>query len=104
MLLSAYLLLVWIFTSAKHISIDAQLRKEFYKSAESQLTLLRLLECHRCKKNLKKIKSVEKLSALSERKKESYLGEENVKEILHDVLNGLYSMSKEKHGYHKHQL
>jgi hypothetical protein len=38
------------------------------------------------------------------RKKESYLGEENVKEILHDVLNGLYSMSKEKHGYHKHQL
>jgi hypothetical protein len=53
---------------------------------------------------LKKIKSVEKLSALSERKKESYLGEENVKEILHDVLNGLYSMSKEKHGYHKHQL
>ncbi len=40
--LGAYLLFVGIFTSAKNISRDSELRKEFYKSASSQLALLRL--------------------------------------------------------------
>src|SRR5215472_10687340 len=52
--LGAYLLFVGIFTSAKHISRDSELRKEFYKSAASQLTLLKAIGYHKWKKNLKK--------------------------------------------------
>jgi hypothetical protein len=95
--LGAYLLLVGIFTSAKHISLDARLRKEFYKSAESQLTLLRTIGVAQMEKEFEnKIKYVEKHSRLSERMADLPLEEENVKEILHDVLNELYSKSKEE--------
>jgi hypothetical protein len=41
--LGSYLLFVGIFTSAKHISRDAELRKEFHKRAASQLTLLKAI-------------------------------------------------------------
>jgi hypothetical protein len=41
--LGAYLLLAGVFTSAKVISRDAAVRKEFYKSASSQLSLLKTI-------------------------------------------------------------
>ena len=93
--LGSYLLFVGIFTSAKHISRDAELRKEFYKSAASQLTLLRTIGVSQMEKELeKKVKFLEKRSGLSDRTEESYLHEhleeENAKQILHDVLNELY--------------
>ena len=44
----------------------------------------------------KKVKYVQKHSRLSERIDESHLEEENVKEILHDVLNELYYSKKSK--------
>jgi hypothetical protein len=96
--LGAYLLLVGIFTSAKHISQNAEVRKEFYKSAESQLTLLKNIGVSEMQKEFeKKIKYVQKHSELPETTDESHLEEENVKEILHDVLNELYSKkSKEE--------
>ena len=41
--LGSYLLFIGIFTSARTLSQDGQLRKEFYKSAESHLALLKTI-------------------------------------------------------------
>jgi hypothetical protein len=91
--LGAYLLFVGIFTSAKNISRDSELRKEFYKSASSQMALLKAIGVSQMEKELEKqVKFVQKRSRVSERTAdaEPQLEEENVKEILHDVLNELY--------------
>ncbi|HET9774049.1 MAG TPA: hypothetical protein VFP25_03600 [Nitrososphaeraceae archaeon] len=93
--LGAYLLLVGIFTSAQQISQDARLRREFYKSAEIQLSLLKDIGVSQMEKEFeKKIKSLQQRSILSERSSEPHLEEEHVKEILHDVLNELYYSKK----------
>jgi hypothetical protein len=98
--IGSYLLFTGIFTSAKHISRDAELRKEFYKSAASQLTLLKAIGVSQMEKELEeKAKLLEKRFRLSEREDYLYerLEEENAKQILHDVLNELYySKSKKK--------
>jgi hypothetical protein len=92
--LGAYLLLVGIFNSAKVISRDSELRKEFYKSAASQLSLLKTIGVSQMEKELEKqVKSIEeKVSTLSSEIVDDVpeLEEENVQEILHDVLNELY--------------
>ncbi len=58
----------------------------------------------------KQVKFVEKRSRVSERTgephfEEEHLEQENVKEILHDVLNELYYSKgkKERHGNHNHR-
>ena len=107
--LGAYLLFVGIFTSAKNISRDSELRKEFYKSAASQLALLKAIGVSQMEKELEKqVKSIEK--RLLERTDQSHFEEqcfeeENVKEILHDVLNELYYSKgkKERNGNHNHR-
>jgi hypothetical protein len=97
--LGAYLLFVGIFTSAKNISKDSELRKEFYKSAASQLALLKAIGVSQMEKELEdQVKFVQKRSRVSEIKDESHLEEENVKEILHDVLNELYYSKGRKEG------
>jgi hypothetical protein len=66
--LGAYLLFVGIFTSAKHISRDSELRKEFYKSAASQLNLLKAIGVSQMEKELEEeTKSLEKHFRLSGR-------------------------------------
>ena len=52
--IGSYLLFVGIFTSAKHISRDTELRKEFYKGAASQLTLLKAIGVSQMEKELEK--------------------------------------------------
>jgi hypothetical protein len=101
--LGTYLLFVGIFTSAQHISQDAKLRKEFYKSAASQLALLKTIGVSQMEKEFeKRVKFLEEHSRLSEARKdldleeESHLEEENVREILRDVLNELYYSKKNK--------
>jgi hypothetical protein len=100
--LGAYLLFVGIFTSAKNISRDSELRREFYKSAASQLALLKDIGVSQMEKELEnQVKFVQKRSRVSEKEdelhlEELHLGEENVKEILHDVLNELYYSKKSK--------
>jgi len=99
--LGSYLLFVGIFTSAKHISRDAELRKQFYKSAASQLTLLKTIGVSQMEKELEEeTKLFEKRFRLSEREQDylhEHMEEENAKQILHDVLNELYySKSKKK--------
>ena len=95
--LGAYLLLVGIFSSAKVISRDSKVRKEFYKSAESQLSLLKSIGVSEMEKELEKeVKSVEqKVSGIENVYDVPQLKDEDVKEILHDVLNELY-YSKDK--------
>jgi hypothetical protein len=89
--LGAYLLLVGIFTSAKNVSRDAAVRKEIYKKAESQLTLLMSIGVSQMEKELEgQVKSVEKRVNLFETKVEPDMKEEDIRETLHDVLNELY--------------
>jgi hypothetical protein len=95
--LGAYLLFIGIFTSAKYISHDAEVRKEFYKSAASQLALLKTIGVSQMEKELeKKVKFVEEHSRLLEKTDDLHLEEENVKETLRDVLNELYYSKKSR--------
>jgi hypothetical protein len=89
--IGAYLLFVGIFISAKHISRDVQVRKEFYKSASSQLTLLQTIGVSQMEKELEgEVKSLEERFKPLERTDEPDLKDDDVKEILHDVLTELY--------------
>ena len=93
--LGAYLLFTGIFTSAKHISEDAKLRKEFYKSASTQLALLRSIGISEMEKEYQsRIKFVkERFEILEDIHKpafETEMDEEDVKKTLHEVLNELY--------------
>jgi|GEM_PF-2827171 len=90
--LGAFLLLVGIFSSAKVISRDSAVRKEFYKSASSQLSLLKTIGISQMEKELEKdVKAVEKKVSVSEPTGDiPQLEEQEAKEILHDVLNELY--------------
>jgi hypothetical protein len=94
--LGAYLLLIGIFTSAKCVSQDAKLRKEFYTSAANQLTLLENIGVSEMEKEFEqRIKFLEEHSGISGTHDESPLveemKEEDIKETLRDVLNELYS-------------
>lgn len=93
----AYLLLVGIFTSAQYISQDARLRKEFYKSAESQLSLLKNIGVSQMEKEFEgKVKYLHELSKSSKIMEEPELEEEHIKEVLREVLNELYYSKKRK--------
>ena len=95
--LGAYLLLVGIFTSAQYISQDARLRKEFYKSAESQLSLLKNIGVSQMEKEFEgKVKFLHELSKSSKRMEEPELEEEHIKEVLREVLNELYYSKRRK--------
>jgi hypothetical protein len=89
--LGAYLLFIGIFTSATSVARDAQLRKEFYKAAQSQLSLLKTIGVTQMEKELeKKFKTVEKRTRMLEISEQSN-SEEDIKKIMRDVLNELYS-------------
>ena len=92
----AYLLLVGIFTSAQYISQDARLRKEFYKSAESQLSLLKNIGVSQMEKEFEgKVKYLHERSKSSlKRMEEPELEEGHIKEVLREVLNELYYSKK----------
>ena len=93
----AYLLLVGIFTSAQYISQDARLRKEFYKSAESQLNLLKNIGVSEMEKKYEeKVKFLQERTKLSQTIEEPELEEEHIKKILRDVLNELYYSKQRK--------
>jgi hypothetical protein len=101
--LGAYLVFVGIFISAKHISQDANLRKGFYKTAESQLGLLKTIGVSEMEREIeKKARDMEQLFKKSgtwkdfDLKEVSQLEDQNVKEILREVLNELYYSKKDK--------
>jgi hypothetical protein len=89
----AYLLSVGIFASAKQISEDVNIRKDFYRSAASQLALLKTIGVSQMEKELEgRVKYLERHTTSSKTKQYEgeNLDEEHVKEILRDVLNELY--------------
>lgn len=93
--LGAYLLFIGIFTSADGISRDGDLRREFHKSAMSQLGLIKSIGISEMEATLiRKFKSAEKYTSMSEMNDSSSYEEENVKDIIRDVLNEIYSKNK----------
>lgn len=100
--LGAYLLVVGIFTSAKYVSQDANLRRQFYKSAASQFSLLKSIGVSEMQKEYEN-----RVSYVEERFepfRESYgpqfeteLNEADVKVTLHEVLNELYYSKVKKY-------
>lgn len=88
--LGSYLLFIGIFTSAKNISRDSELRKEFYKSAASQLGLLKAIGVTEMEKELERRLNIARKSAKSFEQEDAATEEENAKEILREVLNELY--------------
>lgn len=82
--LGGYLLLIGIFTSAKNISRNAQVRKEFYKKAESRLALLKTLGVSQMEKELEgEVKSIEKRVNLFETKVEPEMEDQDIKDIVY---------------------
>jgi hypothetical protein len=93
--LGSYLLFIGIYNSAVTVSRDTALRKEFYKSAKSQLGLLKTIGVTEMEKELeKKFKTVEKHTTRIEGLEEYHVQEEELKEIMRDVLKELYSNVK----------
>jgi hypothetical protein len=93
--LGTYLLFVGIFVSAKNISRDADLRREFYRRAESQLDLLRAIGISEMEKEIvRQVAFLEKKLTPSEPEPEE-LSDENVRDIIREVLDELYH-SKQK--------
>jgi hypothetical protein len=98
--IGAFLLFIGIYTSAVRISRNSELRKEFYKSASSQVALLKNIGVSQMEKELEeKVKDIQKKSRGNEPPFESQeLDEESTKRILRDVLNELYSRHNERQG------
>jgi hypothetical protein len=95
--LGAYLLLAGLITSATNVARDAKLRKEFYKNAMSQISLLKTIGITEMEKELlKDYKPV--LARLDEVEEIQYqpLEQSDVKQLIHDVLYELQSREKIK--------
>jgi len=86
--LGAFLLLIGIFTSAVNVSQDGELRRDFRKSAIAQLNLLRTIGIAQMEKELvKNFKLAEKRTPNLETTQD--YSEENLKQIVHEVLQEL---------------
>jgi hypothetical protein len=99
--LGAYLLFVGVFSSAKVISRDSTVRREFYKNASSQLSLLKSIGISEMEKQLEgQAKALYRRPLVSETEptdsEEPYLDEQQVRDILRDVLNELYHAKAKK--------
>ena len=90
--IGSYLLFIGIFTSATGVARDTNLRKEFYKSAKSQLGLLKTIGITQMENELlKEYKPLLDRSKTMEKYEYQQIEQEEVKEIIHDVLIELQS-------------
>jgi hypothetical protein len=109
--MGAYLVFTGILRSSTLVARDSELRREFYNSAKSQLTLLKTIGVTEMEKELiKKYKSIDRrtrsLEEYSQFEKDDVkealhglvddLDKDKAREILHDVLTELYSKTKDK--------
>lgn len=108
--MGAYLVFTGIVKSASLVAKDKELRKEFYRTAMSQLELLRAIGVTEMEKELlKNYQTIERRVKEPEKKYRRFekdefremlhdvvddLGKENVREILHDVLTEVYTKSR----------
>lgn len=90
--IGSYLLFIGIFASATGVARDTNLRKEFYKSAKSQLGLLKTIGITQMENELlKEYKPILDRSRIMEKYQHQQLEQEEVKEIIHDVLQEIQS-------------
>lgn len=107
--MGSYMVFTGIFLSATLVARDKDIRKEFYNTAMSQLTLLKTIGVTEMEKQLiKSYKSIEKRTRSLEIKDTKYdkykvieplvddMEEGDVRELLHDVLTEVYSKSRAK--------
>jgi hypothetical protein len=93
--LGSYLLFIGILSSAQNISRNIQIRKELYKSANSQLDLLKIIGMAQMEKELlKRYKSISKYTSIQEEKEVDRLEQDEIKEIIHDVVKELSTTKK----------
>jgi hypothetical protein len=93
--IGSYLLFIGIFTSATGVARDTNLRKEFYKSAKSQLGLLKTIGITQMENELlKEYKPILNRSKAMEKYEDQQPEQEEVKKIIHDVLIELQSSEK----------
>ena len=94
--IGAYLLFIGMFSSATSVAQDAQLRNDFYKSAKSQLTVLRAIGIRQMEiEMLRKFKSAQKRASMLETNDQIYPEDEDIKEMVREVLREVYSKNKE---------
>ena len=110
--MGSYLVFSGIVLSAKLVAHDKELRNEFYKTAMSQLKLLKAIGVTEMEKQLiRSYKSIDKQHQLSEMESKSFekdnlrealhdvvdeMDKEKVRELLHEVLTEVYSKSRPK--------
>jgi hypothetical protein len=109
--MGSFLLFTGILLSARLVARDKQLRMEFYRSAMSQMSLLKTIGVSEMEKQLmKNLKSIDKRTHSLEKditfKKDNVkealhglvdeLDTENAREILHEVLTEVYAKSRPK--------
>ena len=91
--LGLYLLFIEILSSAQNISRNIAIRKELYKTANSQLDLLKIIGMAQMEKELlKRYKSIAKHTSISEEL--NNLDQTEIREIVYDVLNELSTTKK----------
>ncbi len=90
--LGSYMLLIGIFTSATGVSRDAKLRREFYKSVESRLSLLKVMGVTEMENQLLK-EYKQRMNHYKSLEKYEYpqLEQKDVKYMIHDVISELQS-------------
>ncbi len=110
--MGSYLVFYGIVLSARLVAHDKELRSEFYKTAMSQLKLLKAIGVTEMEKELiRSYKSVGKQHKLPEMETKRFekdnlrealhevvdeMDKENVRELLHEVLTEIYSKSRAK--------
>ena len=95
--LGSYSLFIGLFASARLVSQDRKLRKEFFETAEKQLALLKTIGKVQMEKELEKnLKSILNRSSILEESRNDYRGEENVSELVQEVLDELRSRRSTK--------
>ena len=91
--LGSYLLFIGILSSAQNISRNIVIRKELYKSANSQLDLLKIIGMAQMEKELlKRYKSISKYTSIPEELDK--LDQAEIREIVHDIVNELSTIKK----------
>jgi hypothetical protein len=88
--IGSYLLFVGIFISARRVSEDTYLRRELYKSAQNQMSLFKTIGVAEMEKQIMRTcKPLLDRSALLEKHEDLELEQQDIKEMIHDVLNEL---------------
>ena len=91
--LGSYLLFIGILSSAQNISRNIVIRKELYKSANSQHDLLKIIGMAQMEKEfLKRYKSISKYTSIPEELDK--LDQAEIREIVHDMVNELSTIKK----------